>query len=186
MMMNKTLDTNHHPSNPLLSAWNDGALSGDEADTIGRHVHTCALCQQTVAMDAQLGLALSRVPLPSLPDNLTQNILQAARAERARVLPVPDAARLALFAVGAAVLAALVLMIPILFMGVGPLLVQVGIFLKTLLLNLRGLLPILKAVFLLAQEVYLPVLAGTALTAATFTLLANRAAHSRPLHLGGA
>jgi len=94
----------------LAAAYALDALDADERRTYEAHLAGCELCQDDVASFRETAAALAYdVDLPPLPETLEHRILNAARAERPNVVPLPrrwaiPAAALAVASVAAAVL----------------------------------------------------------------------------------
>jgi anti-sigma-K factor RskA len=93
----------------LAAAYALDALDANERRAYENHLAGCKRCQEDVASFRETAAALAYdVDLPPLPETLEQRILNAARAERPNVVPLPrrwaiPAAALAVASVAAAV-----------------------------------------------------------------------------------
>src|SRR5262249_37930017 len=93
----------------LAAAYALDALDADERRAYETHLAGCGRCQEEVASFRETTAALAYdVDLPPLPETLEHRILDAARAERRNVVPLPrrwaiPAAALAVASVAAAI-----------------------------------------------------------------------------------
>jgi hypothetical protein len=92
---------NEHPEE-LLAEYVDGSLAADDRATVERHLASCSICADEVAIAKQARTSLAELPEVPVPFGLEQRILQRTRREARWTSPFAwKAARLA--AVAAAV-----------------------------------------------------------------------------------
>lgn len=165
-----------HPNPELLSAWVDQALRPPEASTIGDHVAGCDACQAEVEATRSLTAALAQLPPPPVPAGLEASISRAVLVEQralafgGRAFPV----RHLTLAFAAVALASALILVPVVGVGLPSWLLWIGLSLKDAVMLFRDLLPVMKAVVLLAEQIYVPLVIVAALTAALPLALAGR------------
>ena len=76
-----------HPRFERLSEYADGMLSGAIADRVSAHLESCAACRREVATVREMDAALGDVPVPALPDDLFDRIVQRREADVRTLLP---------------------------------------------------------------------------------------------------
>ena len=95
----------------LSAAYALDALDGDELGAYEEHLAGCERCREDVSSFRATAATLAYdVDLPPLPETLEHRILDAARSERANVLPLPRRWAIPAAAIGVAAAAAAVVL----------------------------------------------------------------------------
>lgn len=76
-----------HPAYTRLSAFADGTLSDDRTQAVSRHLAACGRCRREVQVMHDMDEALRALPVPALPEDLFDRIVERREAGIRTILP---------------------------------------------------------------------------------------------------
>lgn len=174
-----------HPPKEKLSLWQGGALSPEEVEPLTTHIDGCDQCRLFVAGEARLTTLLRTNPSLEIPAGLVDQISSVSLAEydrHQRAEPDTSVMMNLLLASLAATTAVVMTLAPHVGNDPGGWLSLLSLQIKDGLLLMRSLRPVLGALVVLAEQIYVPLLVGAAATTLGLGWLASRMMGDVPLH----